>query len=265
MPARKLNEKWSPSPANLELINKIIHDFTDNVTDLDDWFLKYGKSHRYRLAFDLDYLDIFFKDRLLKVLEVGALPFILTRALKLKGYDVEAVDVEPARMKQVINKFNIEVVKCDIETDTLPYDDNSFDIILFNEVFEHLRINPIYTFKELRRVLKTDGTIFISTPNLLSLKGLYSLLIQKKSPSNIYGEYEKLIKLGHMGHVREYTPTELKEFLAACRFEVSYIIYRGLPKSSTKWKQLTANIGLTIFPSLRRYFSIIAHKIPDNL
>lgn len=260
MKIKKCKEKWSPKKENLALVREIILAFSSEVDDLKDWFLKYGKSHQHRLAFDLDYLDELSLTENQKVLEIGALPFILTQAMIKKGLDVSAVDVNPLRMNKILTRYNLRVLPCDVETENLPFPDNSFDVILLNEVFEHLRINPIFTHQEIKRVLKDGGKLFLSTPNLTSLKGWYSLIFKNKAPNTIYGEYEKLTKLGHMGHVREYTPTEITEFLEALDFKINRVIYRGLPTSATKWKQLSANIILTIFPALRRYFTVIAEK-----
>jgi len=46
-----------------------------------------------------------------------------------------------------------------IEKDILPFDDNSIDNILIDNVLEHLGDGFIFALNELHRVLKKDGTI----------------------------------------------------------------------------------------------------------
>lgn len=48
-----------------------------------------------------------------------------------------------------------------------PYEDCSFDMVVAMEVIEHLE-RPFDFFKELTRILKTGGTIILTTPNVES-------------------------------------------------------------------------------------------------
>ena len=64
------------------------------------------------------------------------------------------MDINPDRSKHFIEKYNLDVKKCDIENEKIPFENDWFDFILFNEIFEHLRIDPIYTLREVNRVLK---------------------------------------------------------------------------------------------------------------
>ena len=84
-----------------------------------------------------------------KVLEIGSAPFVMTKRLIDKGFDTTGVD------KSYENK-HINVVKCDIEKEELPFKDNTFDVVLFIDVFEHLSIDPFFAIKNIQRVLKKD-------------------------------------------------------------------------------------------------------------
>ena len=70
----------------------------------------------------------------------------------------------------------------------------------------------------------------------------------------MYAEYQKLEKLGHMGHVREYTTTEVIQFLRNIGFEISGIIYRG------RYKSVFAKTVIRLIPNLSPYVSYIAAK-----
>lgn len=54
------------------------------------------------------------------------------------------------------------VLKCDIDTDRLPYADNFFDVVYSKNLLEHLR-NPLNFFEESKRVLKMGGILEIVT------------------------------------------------------------------------------------------------------
>lgn len=50
-------------------------------------------------------------------------------------------------------------------TDDLPFPDSTFDAVLLCEVLEHVTYSPLPMLREIRRVLRPDGTLLLSTPN----------------------------------------------------------------------------------------------------
>lgn len=92
----------------------------------------------------------------------GALEYQLLR-LGVHAFNIQAMDYNPAnyKLKSVNCKF------CDLNQ-PLELPDGSFDTMFATEVIEHLD-NPNNLIKEARRVLKPDGMLFLSTPNVHSL------------------------------------------------------------------------------------------------
>jgi SAM-dependent methyltransferase len=170
---------------------------------------------------------------------------------------VTGCDIAPERYAAALRSSGLNVVKCNIETEPLPFADDSFDAAIFNELFEHLRINPIFTLREVLRVMKPGATLTLSTPNLKSLGGIVNFLVRDKAYScaaSIHDEYRKLADIGHMGHVREYTPTEVAEFLAAIGFEVTSVIFRG------EYTKPLARAAISLMPRLSPFVSFLARK-----
>jgi len=62
--------------------------------------------------------------------------------------------------------FNVN--KIDLEIDNIPHDDDTFDIVICNQVLEHLK-NYSKVIDELIRVTKEKGYILIGIPNLAHL------------------------------------------------------------------------------------------------
>ena len=59
----------------------------------------------------------------------------------------------------------INIIEKDLNEDTsLPFEDNSFDVVMATEFLEHL-FRPDILAKEINRVAKKDGVIMISLPN----------------------------------------------------------------------------------------------------
>ena len=87
------------------------------------------------------------------ILDVGAWDNLLKEMLESRGFQVVAVDLEP---------HHSDVLKADITS--LPFRDNSFDLVTCLEVIEHLDKEKMFiALKELERVAKKN--IIISVPN----------------------------------------------------------------------------------------------------
>lgn len=217
-----------------------------NDKDLND----YAKWHHLRLALDFDWITKMVGSDA-RILEVGGSPFFLTNALLTQGYKLDVID-------KLSDTAGMTVTRCDIEQEKIPFDDNTFDEILFNEVFEHMRINPIFTMQEILRILRPNGRLWLSTPNLGSLRGITNLIMKNESwsvvPEGVYAQYELLSKIGHMGHVREYTSKEVTDFLLRVGFQVEKVIYRGT------YGNRMANGMTKMLPRLKPYFTCIARK-----
>jgi SAM-dependent methyltransferase len=255
----RFSEKSTPSGMSIKLIEEAISQIKPDYENINDWYSNYANNQKKRLAFDVDYICENVSEDL-KIIEFGSTPPILTLAIQNLNYDIQGVDLAPERFKTAISSSSLDIKKVNIETDELPFDRNTFDVAVFNEIFEHLRINPIFTISEIFKILKPGGVLFLSTPNLTSLVGCLKLIIQNKAKGEIYTEYMKLINLGHMGHVREYTPVEIGLFLHKIGFDIKEIIYRGEFISKSYWKWLMVNTTYKIFPRFRPYFSVVATK-----
>jgi 2-polyprenyl-3-methyl-5-hydroxy-6-metoxy-1,4-benzoquinol methylase len=101
--------------------------------------------------------------------------------------------------------------RCDLTArpalDALPSD---YDLILFVEVLEHLLVNPLLLFREIRGHLKPGGRLFLTTPNVARLGNRYRLLMGRSIQER--GRYPR-DGTGVFGHVVEYTRAELDRLL----------------------------------------------------
>ena len=99
------------------------------------------------------------------------------------------------------------------EEEPFPWPDDSFDVVLFCEIVEHLLRDPVAVLHEVRRVLRPGGTLIMTTPNVARLENVMRLV----EGANIYDLYSAY---PYGRHVREYTRHELVGLLEFMGFEV---------------------------------------------
>jgi len=132
-------------------------------------------------------------------------------------------------------------------------------MILCTEVFEHLRIDPIITLREINRVLHRQGKLIFSTPNLYTLDRMIKYLRGGGMDDPLY-EYKKLSKVGHMGHFRIYTTRQIKQFLTYCGFTIQEIQYEMYHKMRKQPRFYFRDVCMRLIPKLRRFQIFIAGK-----
>lgn len=71
---------------------------------------------------------------------------------------------------------DILIEKVNVCKDKLPYQDNSFDLITCVEVIEHLDSYD-HLIEEAKRVLKDDGLLILTTPNILNMNSRVSYFL----------------------------------------------------------------------------------------
>lgn len=183
----------------------------------------YVTIHLRRFLYTLDFISSLSKN--LKVLELGAIPYYMTILMKkYLGYDVVPsscfeILASPGEKHVLTNekykeKYEFEYNMVNIERDRFPFEDKSFDMVLCCEVLEHLLINPSHMLYEAHRVLKDDGFLIISTPNVLRLENIYKILRGR----NIYDTYHGNGIYGR--HNREYTHEEVRLLLGKNSFNI---------------------------------------------
>jgi SAM-dependent methyltransferase len=89
-----------------------------------------------------------------RALDVGCRDGHYSEWLKGRGYAVESLDIEPRYAGARRYDAN----------DPLPFPDGAFDLVWCSEVIEHLR-NPAAAIAEFKRVLRSGGTLIVTTPN----------------------------------------------------------------------------------------------------
>lgn len=163
--------------------------------------LKFFGSSNIKLYVEKVLDDMGYDLRGKSVLDVPAGSGYTSSILKKYGAKVYAYDLFPEFFKS----HDVECKKIDL-SDKLPMEDDSVDIVICQEGIEHLP-NQLLLFQEFNRVLKKDGTLILTTPNISHLRAKISYLLSesdfyKRMPPNeldaVWHSTDKRIYFGHI-------------------------------------------------------------------
>lgn len=105
-----------------------------------------------------------------RVLDLGAGSGLFLSKLHNAGYqNIYGADIDDYRSYADGSSGMVkEFAALDAGNDSFPWADGFFDAVTAWEVFEHLE-NPYRSIREVARIIKTGGYLFVSMPNVLSL------------------------------------------------------------------------------------------------
>jgi SAM-dependent methyltransferase len=195
------------------------------------------------------------------MLEIGGYPFYFSMCLQRLGVDLMTVDLAPQRAQSLIRKYSLRVITCDIEREPLPFENHTIATIALCATFEHLRVDPLFALEEMRRVLQPDGLLYLTTPNLYRLGNVVNFALGRGLAFDPIREYGKLRTVGHMGHVREYTASEVRRFLAGAGFAKVEIAMRAMPSR----RGPLVNAVHRILPAIRGELVVTARPASNSI
>jgi ubiquinone/menaquinone biosynthesis C-methylase UbiE len=188
----------------------------------------------------------------------GSKNVFLSEENLINDYEIQGLDVSPEAVA-TYKKITGFTAKVGSVTNT-GFDDASFNVVLFDDVIEHL-VDTDLAFREIHRILKPGGYLFISTPNLASWFNRLALLLgiqpafSEVSCEKIYGRPGREV----VGHLRLFTLRSLTEMLSQEGFSIREIkssIFDALPMYLTPFDRI-----FTRFPSLGANLILVCEKI----
>lgn len=103
-----------------------------------------------------------------KILELGSGSGALALRLHDNGYDIVATELDTGDWQA----SDVKVFQLDLNTqfsEAAAFVDARYDAVMAIEVIEHLE-NPSLFFREAKKLLKPNGVLIFSTPNMLDLE-----------------------------------------------------------------------------------------------
>ena len=128
----------------------------------------------------------------------------------LAMYDWDALST---KMNQTPTDIQLNVFIQDVEKTKLPFDDQSVDVVLLLEVLEHFSIDPVFVMAEINRILKPEGVLVLSVPNILHPLFGFNHFLGKNPCKEPYNGYDA------NRHNRLYTSSEIKQLATDTGFE----------------------------------------------
>ncbi len=140
-----------------------------------------------------------------RILDVGCYVGTFLYYLKSQGWDVVGVELDSRAVRFARHRFGLRILNSSLESlDNANYHD-SFDVVTFLHVIEHLD-DPSSTVKVALRLLKHGGVFVVETPTYDSL--IFRLL----------GRRERSVSCD--GHIFFYTAKTLSKLLERTGFEI---------------------------------------------
>jgi 2-polyprenyl-3-methyl-5-hydroxy-6-metoxy-1,4-benzoquinol methylase len=127
-----------------------------------------------------------------KILDAGCGEgYFLSKIQSKKKSGIELSEKRVSLAKKLYPELNIQVA----DLKQLPFNDNSFDVIICSEVLEHVS-NFKQALKEFKRCIKPDGCIILSFPNE-PMVGLGRLIIRR-------------FPIHEVDHINSISPVDIK-------------------------------------------------------
>ncbi|MEM2131444.1 MAG: class I SAM-dependent methyltransferase [Candidatus Woesearchaeota archaeon] len=150
----------------------------------------------------------------IKLLDIGVGNREKTKRYVELGFEVYGVDVH---LEEGID-LDIEIKFIDINKDNFPFQNNFFDVVVCTEVFEHLE-DYHNSLKEISRIIKKNGLLIVSMPNVSSLLQRINFLFK--------AEFRKFEmppeKYGHINPIPLYILKNRIETFGFKIIKISYI------------------------------------------
>jgi|GEM_PF-2007757 SAM-dependent methyltransferase len=163
-----------------------------------------------------------------RILEVG--PFLgnVSVALARLDFQVTVIDLGEflscERLQRLFDQNEVKYSACNLRDYSLPFEDESFDVVVMCATIEHLNFNPLPMIKELNRVMEAGGLLYVTCPNLIKYDNRMALLSGKSIHNSIddfFAQYDPTNNMIAGLHWREYTASELREMFERMGFSIN--------------------------------------------
>lgn len=176
-----------------------------------------------------------------KFMDIGCATGVFLDMAQKEGYSVVGVDVSAFACQYASENFGIKTLQGKLED--LHIEDKSFDIITMWDVVEHVP-DPHTFLREVHRILKDDGIIFVLTINDSSLMGWMAEAIYLGSFKTIPIFTRMIHPIHHNFHFKE---KHLLRYLDMNGFSLAWKEKSEMPAETIEGGTLVKNAARTLY------------------
>lgn len=126
----------------------------------------------------------------------------------------------------------------DLNVGALPYKDNTFDCVTCLEVIEHV-VDPLRLLRELHRVLRPQGRLVMTTPNIRYFRNVLKLIVEGRFPHTTTDTF-----VWGGGHLHYFTRNDLAQLFGEAGFvRWQFVVNTGQFARSWKRRLLVKVLG----------------------
>ncbi|OFZ53960.1 MAG: hypothetical protein A2428_16300 [Bdellovibrionales bacterium RIFOXYC1_FULL_54_43] len=124
-------------------------------------------------------------------------------------------------------QFGVKGIRQNFIQDGFPKEwQGTFDIVTTFDVIEHFTFSPLPFLRSSRELLNSGGTLMVGTPNQVHLYNRLKSLVGK----NTWEDFQYFIDCDTFyGHVREFTPRELREMILRTKLDNIDVAFSSYP------------------------------------
>lgn len=180
------------------------------------------------------------KSAKMRIVDLGCGDGFHTAKFVELGLETYGLDISEDYLKKA-QALGVKTVTGDI-TAALPFENEYFDIVYSGETIEHI-VDVRQLFTELNRILKPNGLLILTTPNLAGLDDRINLLFGRKL------RHQDALCESHYLHVRVFTFSSLREVLDKAGFETKYQYSNKIRFGTFAGKELESYKLAKLFPT----------------
>lgn len=226
----------------------------DNDVELDVYST--WKTHKKRIEIMINFLNKAFEKsnkskENFQVIDIGGNTGVISQIASEIGYNITVADISDKALNKA-KKRGLKVRKLDFNEDfILP--DKKYDVVIAGEIIEHiLDVNKFLS--ECNRILKDDGYLILSTPNLSTFKDRVRFLFGKMPYQiNPIHDYLKL-------HIRHFNYSGLKLLLTVNSFNILNFKSNYFVLATINKKTLFIRFLGILFPKASASLIVLAQK-----